>query len=258
MSENPLLNYKSYGQGQPVYILHGLFGMLDNWHSFARQLAERCEVILIDLRNHGRSFHSKDHDYGSMAEDVIQLMDELGHSQVSIIGHSMGGKTAAQLALNHPERVDKLVVVDILPIAYERGHDKVLEALNGLEITKSESRQELTKELTSALGGDVSTAHFLMKSLKRQKKEGFEWRFNLDTLTKEYDQIRKELKGGPFEGATLFIKGSLSNYINMSGWMEATEFFPHADLEEVEGAGHWIHADKPDELLQVVETFIFD
>ncbi|MDX1684349.1 MAG: alpha/beta fold hydrolase [Saprospiraceae bacterium] len=257
MPDNRVLNHKIYGEGQPVYIFHGLFGMLDNWYSFAKVLSEEFQVITADLRNHGRSFHDDDHSYQAMAEDIISLMDHLGHDQAVLMGHSMGGKAVAQLALDHPERVVGLIVVDILPIDYERGHDAVLEALNALDIDKTDSRSELKKDMTDLLGGDTGVANFLLKSLKRKDDKGFSWQFNLDVLTEKYDDIRRPPESeDTFEGATLFIKGGLSNYVGMSGWMDTTELFPNADLKEIDDAGHWVHVDQPDRLLEVVKDFI--
>lgn len=254
MSQN-ILNHKIYGEGQPVYILHGLFGMLDNWHSFAKQLGEDYQVITVDLRNHGRSFHDDDHSYAAMADDLVGLMDHLGHESAFFMGHSMGGKASMKLALDHTEKVKGLIIVDILPIAYERGHDHVLKALNGLDITSTDRRSEMKQELTASLNGETGVANFLLKSLKRQD-DGFNWRFNLKVLTEQYDNIRTAMSGTPFEGATIFIKGGLSQYVGMDGWMETTELFPGADLEEIDEAGHWVHVDQPDRLLEVVQNFI--
>lgn len=246
-----------YGEGTPIYILHGLFGMLDNWHSFAKQLSKDYLIVAVDLRNHGRSFHDDDVSYTAMSEDVIQLMDHLQHDEVFVLGHSMGGKTACSLTLNHPHRVKGLIVVDILPIEYERGHDQVLLALANSNPQSTESRADIKQSLMNDLNGDVSTANFLLKSLKREDSGGFSWKFNLSALSTNYDRIREQPPGkNNFLGATLFIKGGLSQYIGMDGWHDTTEMFPNADLEEVEGAGHWIHADKPDELMTVVKGFI--
>lgn len=250
------LNYKKYGSGPPLVIAHGLFGMLDNWQTVAKKLAEEYEVIAVDQRNHGRSFHDPRHDYMAMSEDVIALADELGLDQFHLLGHSMGGKMACQLALNHAERLRGLVVVDILPMAYERGHDTVLKALTSAPVRQWKSRKESQEDLSKRLGGDLGTALFLLKSLKRSKEGGFEWRFNLSVLDREYDQIRVPLEGPVYEKPALFIKGDNSEYIGMTGWLETLELFPNADLETIEDAGHWVHADQPEELVRVVREFL--
>lgn len=251
------LNHKRQGKGQPLLVLHGLFGMLDNWQSVAKVLSEKMEVITVDLRNHGRSFHHSDTSYRAMAADVVRLADELGLERFGVLGHSMGGKVAMELALTHESRISHLIVADILPVAYERGHDKVLQALDRMDFSKISSRKEAEHHMTELLEGDRSTALFLLKSLKRlPDKKGFDWRFNLPALTAGYDEIRKPMQDGVFEPPSLFIKGDDSEYIQMDGWIETLDRFPQAQLEVVENAGHWVHADQPDELVRKVLDFV--
>lgn len=251
-----ILHHKIYGEGEPLIVLHGLFGMLDNWQTFARQLSDSFQVITVDLRNHGRSFHDEDSSYQAMAEDIKVLLNELGLDLAHFLGHSMGGKAICQFALNHPDKVNSLIVVDILPISYQRGHDQVLAALNAMKPHEAESRKEATDRLIQLLDGDESTAYFLLKSLKRLEGGGFEWRFNLPVLTAKYDEIRGSVQGEPYESTALFIKGANSDYITVDGWIEATEFFPQAELEEIDEAGHWVHADQLETLVGVVKRFL--
>jgi pimeloyl-ACP methyl ester carboxylesterase len=254
--EERTLNHKIYGEGDTIIIAHGLFGMLDNWQIFARQLAEYYQVITVDLRNHGRSFHDDDMSYTAMANDVIELMKALNVEKATLIGHSMGGKMAAQLALMAPEIVDALIVIDILPLYYERNHDMVLDALTKVDLTHATSRTEVENQMIDYLNGNKGLAFFLLKNLKRKKEGGFDWRFNLPVLLSSYDTIRDGIMGLPFEGATLFIKGGLSSYIGQDRWLKTTDLFPNAFLVEIPNAGHWVHVDKGEELLNEILSFL--
>jgi pimeloyl-ACP methyl ester carboxylesterase len=256
MSSLPVLNYKSFGSGPPVMVMHGLFGMLDNWQTFAKALSDHYTVFIVDLRNHGRSFHDDDTSYPAMAGDVITLADHLGLKRFNLIGHSMGGKVACQIALDHPERVDHLIAVDILPTAYGRGHDMVLKALADLRPEKVGSRKEAENKLVDLLGGDMSTALFLLKSLKRGDDGGYAWRFNLAALSEGYEDIRNGVEGEAFDRPALFVKGGDSEYITVDRWMEIHDIFPLAEMEEVPDAGHWVHVDQPEKLLEVVKEFL--
>jgi len=251
------LNFKKFGQGFPLIILHGFLGSLDNWQSIAKKLASNFEVYIIDQRNHGKSPHSNDFSYQLLAEDLFQFFKNNHISKANIIGHSMGGKTAMQLALLHPEMVEKLVVVDIAPSEYEDGHSDVFKALLAADVEHATSREQVLKVLNENLNGDTTTVGFLMKSLSRNESgEHFEWKFNLPALIKNYDKISGIVTGEkPFTGSTLFIKGEKSNYINSSNYAEITQLFPNHQLLEIPGAGHWVHADKPQEFVDAVMAF---
>ena len=252
----PTLNYKSFGSGPPLIIMHGLFGMLDNWQTFAKALAHEYTVFIVDLRNHGRSFHADDTSYKSMAGDVIALADDLGLTQFNLVGHSMGGKVACQIALDHPERVDHLIAIDILPASYGRAHDSVLDALGQMHPESIDSRKEAEEKLIDLLDGDRSTGLFLLKSLRRNEDGGYTWRFNLKALMEGYEDIRDGVDGEAYERPALFIKGGNSEYITVDRWMEIHDTFPLAEMEEVPEAGHWVHVDQPERLLEVVKRFL--
>ena len=163
---------------------------------------------------------------------------------------------ACQMALMEPDMVEALIVVDILPLEYESRHTLVFEALSRVDIQNATSRVEVEEEMTSHLNGNKSTAFFLLKNLKRKKEGGFEWRFNLPVLINSYDEVRGGIGGSPYEGATLFIKGGLSTYIEHEGWLKTTYLFPTAYLTEISDAGHWVHVDKGEELLSIVLSFL--
>ncbi|MBI5915109.1 MAG: alpha/beta fold hydrolase [Bacteroidetes bacterium] len=248
------LNYKSFGQGGPVVVLHGLFGSLDNWQTVARQLAENYSVFILDQRNHGRSPHADIHDYPALAEDVRQFMEaHWMYDGAHVIGHSMGGKTAMQLALNHPDLVKKLVVVDVAPKAYSGGHFEIFEALLEMDLGKIEDRKQAGAFLASRIP-EADVRQFLMKNLTRTDG-GFEFKMNLPVLWKHYPDILAAVTGEPFEGPALFIRGGRSQHVQPGDEVLIKKLFPKAELVTVEGAGHWVHADAPGELLGLVKEF---
>lgn len=251
------LNYKSIGSGFPLIILHGLLGSLDNWQSIAKQLSEQFQVFSIDQRNHGRSPHSDEFSYDLLVNDVLEFMQQQGISKAHFIGHSMGGKVAMRLALEHPEKVAKLIVVDVAPVEYEDRHSTVFKALSAVDLKTLENRQHAETILRNHLGSDESTIQFLMKGLYRNDNNKFQWRFNVQALYDAYSEISSGIKADkPFDGETLFIKGEKSDYINASNFSEIIDLFPHNQLAEIAGAGHWVHADKPAEFINAVLKFL--
>ncbi|MEY3367568.1 MAG: hypothetical protein RI973_723 [Bacteroidota bacterium] len=251
------LNYKEFGQGEPVLILHGLFGTLDNWQTMARQLAQDYTVYILDQRNHGRSPHADTHDYPEMAEDLLRFMEQHWmYSGACVIGHSMGGKTAMQLALKHPELVKKLVVVDIAPRAYPGNHHEIFDALQSLDLDKIGSRAEADEALARNIR-EEDVRLFLMKNLTRSKEGGYEFKMNLPVLQRNYDHILAAVEGDqPFEGPALFIRGGRSRHIIDADEADILRLFPHARMATIEHAGHWVHADAPAELLALIQGFL--
>ena len=250
------LNYKTFGQGDPLIILHGLFGTLDNWQTLGKRWAEDYSVYMLDQRNHGRSPHFPNISYPVMAEDIRQFLEANWIHETNLLGHSMGGKTAMQLALHYPDLVNKLVVVDILPKAYPPGHKDIFDAMLSLDLERTASRQEADVHLANKIP-EPGVRQFLLKNLSRNKEGGFRWKMNLPVLHNHYEAILASLEGEyTFEGPTLFIKGEHSPYIHEFDMTLAMEFFPNARLETVRGAGHWVHADQPDELFRLVSDFL--
>ena len=252
------LNYKEYGHGEPVLILHGLLGMLDNWHSFAKKLAEDYWVITIDQRNHGKSTHTDDFNYKLLAEDLHNFMEEMHIPRCHLIGHSMGGKTIMQFLNDYPHNVDKCIVVDIAPKKYKGGHEKIFNSLLDIDIAAVEDRQEVQDKLMTAID-DLPIVLFLMKNLSRNPEGGYRWKANIKSLWDNYQDIIKELEfDTEIDKEVLFIKGSESEYINDEGKTAIDNWFPSANLITIENAGHWVHADKPDLLLQSVRQYLED
>lgn len=250
------LNFKEFGQGDPIIILHGLFGMLDNWKTLGRKLSENHTVLLVDQRNHGRSPHLPGHNYQLMAEDLQHFMESRWIYKAHIIGHSMGGKTAMQFALDYPDLVDKLVVVDIGPKAYKGGHEAIFDALLALEPDKVDSRQEAEAFLAQRID-DKGIRQFLMKNLSRNKAGGFQWKMNLLAIHEYYSRILEALPDDrTFNGETLFVRGGRSNYLQAEELDSLRKIFPQAQMETVEEAGHWIHAEAPEQLLKILTKFL--
>ncbi len=250
------LNFKEFGKGDPLIILHGMFGTLDNWQTLGKQLAEHFTVFLVDQRNHGRSPHTDTLSYLEMAEDLGEFMTANWIYKTHLLGHSMGGKTAMQLATTHPDLVDKLVVVDIAPKQYQGGHEQILEALLALDPNKIESRQAANDFLESRIE-DFGVRQFLLKNLTRNKNGNYRWKMNLEVITRHYPDILGPGIGEEiFEGDTLFIRGGKSKYIQDEDWPEILEHFPKAQLKTVPNVGHWVHAEAPDELLAEVMAFL--
>ena len=250
------LNFKEFGQGDPVIILHGLFGTLDNWQTIAKKLAENYSVYIIDQRNHGRSPHVPGLSYPLMAEDLAEFMEQNWIYKAHIIGHSMGGKTALQFALNYGDMVDKLVIVDIGTQKNEAGHQQIFEALLGLDLNKIESRKDADFKLKT-LVPDFGVRQFLLKNLTRTKEGQYQWKMNLEAINENYPNILEAVSGDEvFEGPSLFIKGGNSNYIDENEFSVIQKDFTNAKLISIPNTGHWVHAEAPKELLSEVESFL--
>lgn len=251
------LFYKKYeGTGKPLLIFHGLFGMLDNWHNVAQKLSENYTIYSADLRNHGQSPHSNEMNYELMADDIAELIVKLKLEKAHILGHSMGGKAVMTFALKYPTMVDKLIVADIGVQGYRRGHDDIFDAIIPLKLDEFSSRGAIDKQLQPTLK-DFGVRQFILKNLNRDKKGNYEWKMNLEAIYKNYENITASIESDkPFVGETLFIRGGKSRYISEEGWKEIEKIFTHAKLETIEGAGHWVHAEKPDEVVDLVNSFL--
>ena len=256
MQQNPLLNFKEQGQGQPVVLIHGLFGSLDNLGLLARPLSEQFRVISVDLRNHGASFHSDEMSYPAQAADLLALLDRLGLEQVAIVGHSMGGKVGMQLAKLAPTRVAKLVVADIAPVAYPHArHQNVFAGLNATLAAQPQSRSDAERILAEHIE-IAGVRQFLLKSFAKGD-DGWQWRFNVPALEENYANIM----GWPedercFEGPVLFIKGGDSDYMQPQYSEAALAQFPAAKVRVIAGTGHWLHAEKPMLFNKLVVDFL--
>nr|WP_210396967.1 alpha/beta fold hydrolase [Motiliproteus sediminis] len=249
------LHYKELGQGDPLLILHGLFGTLENWGGQIKALSGQFRVFAIDLRNHGRSPWSEQMDYPSLSADLIAFMDQHGIERAAVLGHSMGGKAAMQLALDHPERVSRLLVVDIAPVRYPPGHNEVFDGLFGVDLAHLASRGDADQQLAAHID-DAGVRQFLLKNLYRDG-DHFAWRMNLKALHREYEQIAAAPESkGHYPGPTQFIKGGRSSYIQEAHRGAIGKLFPNASARVMEGVGHWPHAEKPELFTRLALRFL--
>lgn len=250
------LNFKHFGSGFPLVILHGLMGSLDNWQTLAKEYAPYFSVYIIDQRNHGRSPHSDDFSYQHLVEDLQQFLAAQQIEKCHLMGHSMGGKTAMAFALQYPDLVEKLIVVDIAPSIYEDRHDTIFTALNKIDLTTLNSRQEAEKILNNNIN-EQATVQLLLKNLYRDTYNHFQWRFNLPILEKAYIAISDSIQSNiAFTHSTLFIKGEKSDYINAANYSEIIDLFPNNELVEIPAAGHWVHAENPKEFVKATLEFL--
>ena len=251
------LNYKEFGHGDPLIILHGLFGTLDNWQTMARRLSEFFTVFIVDQRNHGKSPHTEEHGYPCLAEDLHDFMASKWIYKAHLLGHSMGGKTVMRFATEYPEMIDKLIVADIAPKSYPDTHSDIFKALMSIDLTTVSSRQEVDDQLGQSIKS-FAVRQFLLKNVHRNKhSHRYEWKMNLPVLYKYYSRILQfDLGPEIFEGETLFIRGAQSPYIQDEDMLEILEHFTQARLETIDKAGHWLHADQPEAFFTLAKEFL--
>ena len=257
------LNFRKLGDGQPLIILHGLFGSSDNWQTVGKKFSEKgFSVYLVDQRNHGHSPHSSEHNYSAMADDLFDFINDeiLSSSSLSLspvlIGHSMGGKTAMQFALNHPEMLSKLIVVDISPKKYSGDNHDTANALMSLDLNKIKTRKEAEEKLSEKIS-DNRTKQFLLKNLFWIEHDKLAWRFNLKTLSEQIEKMSAGIiSENVIEKPVLFIRGEKSNYILPEDEPLIKTFFPNAEIKTAPGSGHWVHVDNPEWLFKTCMEFL--
>lgn len=254
------LHSRVTGEGQPLIILHGLFGSSDNWQTLGKYFAEQgFQVHMADQRNHGRSPHSDEWNYNAMSNDIYEYIEDHKLNDVILLGHSMGGKASMQFAVDHPGILSKLVVVDIAPRKYDSTQRDVAEALKRVDLDSVKSRKEAEDILDQEID-DTGTKQFLLKNLywKEGEHERLAWRFNLDVLADKIENGSEGLQwnGNPCEVNALFMRGSRSNYVKDEDIALIKKIFPNSSFVTIEGAGHWIHAEKPQEFFKAVMEFV--
>ena len=252
-----LLKSKIFGKGSDVLIvLHGFLGMSDNWNSFAKKIDNQgFQIHLLDQRNHGNSFHSKEFNYKLLSNDLKYYIDYHQIKNFSLIGHSMGGKTAMMFSSCYPNAINKLIVVDILPIYYKNDYQNILKALKSIDLDSIGSRLEADKALSSSIESPSFRA-FLLKNLKRISKNELVFKIDLNIILYTLNEVEKALPIDLyFGGETLFIKGENSDYINNQNFKSIQKIFPKSRLVEVSNAGHWVHAENLDNFVE--ETLLF-
>lgn len=251
-----MLYSKIEGTGTPLVIIHGFLGMSDNWKTLGARYAENgFEVHMLDLRNHGRSFHSDVFTYDAMAQDVLEYLDARHIAKADLIGHSMGGKVSMLFAVNHPDRVRKLIVADIGPRYYRPHHQDILAGLAAVDFSIVSQRSDV-EDILKPYIPDGGTRQFLMKSLYWKEPGKLAWRFNLDAFVNNQQIIGESLApDAVYNQPTLFIRGGNSDYIRETDYESIRVQFPQAEFETIHRAGHWLHAENPDDFL--LKTLMF-
>lgn len=249
------MHYALHGDaGEWVLLLHGLFGSGDNLGALARALAADFRVVAMDLRNHGRSPHAPTMTLAEMAGDAVALLDTLGIDAAHVVGHSLGGKVAMQLALGHPARVRRLVCADIAPMQYTPHHQGIFAGLQAVDLAALHQRGDADAVLAHFIDA-APVRQFLLKSLYRDDA-GFHWRFDLQALIANYAEVLAPPTGTPFAGPTLFIKGELSDYLLPEYEPTIRALFPNCGVKIINGTGHWLHGEKPAVFNGLVRSFL--
>jgi pimeloyl-ACP methyl ester carboxylesterase len=245
-----------YGNGQPLIILHGLFGMSDNWKTVGKRFAINFEVHLLDLRNHGRSPHHSDFDYPSMSADILEYLHDNKLNHPILLGHSIGGKVAMKFAFTYPEKIEKLIVADMAPRRYNTDFvQTLLQTLHKLPLENFEKRKEIDSVLSSTYK-DKGMRLFLLKNLYRNENKEFAWRFNIEVLLEKVNNIQEaDFVKGICDVPTHFIRGGNSNYITTEDELIINKHFSDFSIATIEGAGHWLHAENPERFYDEVMGF---
>jgi len=253
---NPYLNYSCTGEGFPLLVIHGLFGSSRNWQSLSRLFSRQYQVVTVDLRNHGDSFHDSDMDYALMSGDIIELMDKLALNSAHILGHSMGGKVAMQLIHDYPERVNKLVVADIAPVTYSHSYEDLINAVMDLDLSAVTSRKVADIELAKGIP-DQSIRLFIMQNLVIQNGQAV-WKLNWSALRQNINTITgfQSIEDWQIHNPVMFMRGEESPYITPENWTLIQQHFSDAQLFTLQNAGHWLHAEQPAAFADAVLQFL--
>jgi esterase len=254
----PLLHYKiAANSTKPaLMIVHGLFGSLDNWQSLAKKWSEKYCVISVDVRNHGRSFHSDDMKFETLVNDLHRILIHENITKLHLLGHSMGGKIAMEFAASYPDLIESLIIVDVAPYPYSPHHTEVFDMLQAINLKSFSTRVDIEQEVRNRLENE-GVIQFMMKNVRRNESRlDFEWKFNLKVLARDYLYLIQRIPSVGFKGRTLFIGGEESKYITKETSLHLFDLYPHAVLEYVSNAGHWVHADNPSEFYEKVTSFI--
>jgi esterase len=257
--KSKLLNYKQQGAGENIVLIHGLFGSLENLNMVAKPLAHHYRITSVDVRNHGDSFHENNMEYSELAQDVITLLDHLHIETCFLLGHSMGGKIAIQVALEQPKRIKKLLVADIAPVSYPPHHVKIIEGLQSIDLSKVKKRKDADVQLTPFVD-NRDVRQFLLRNLTSNSQDKLTFKCSIADISLCYPQLMKanelSLNKVPYTGKTLFIKGGNSDYILPEYREATTRLLPNSKAKVIQGAGHWLHAEKTIAFNKIVLDFI--
>jgi len=263
-----MLSYKKYGEGKPLFILHGLYGSSDNWVTIGKKLADKFAVYLIDQRNHGDSPHHDQHSYKDMAQDLFELLEHLNITEIYLAGHSMGGKTAMVFAAMYPKAVKKLMVLDISPKSHLQAqqqkevfstHRHILSTLHDMDIGQFDSRKEIDMHMAKRIPSQ-GVRQFLLKNLKRDKNNRFKWKINVGALNSYIDEILGDINledygTTPLTVPTAFVNGGKSVYLSEEDKPYIKEIFESCTFHTIPESGHWVHAEAPEKTFNLMIDF---
>ncbi len=249
-----ILGDKTSAQTQPLVLLHGLFGSGDNWGTVAKHFAQQYQVISVDLRNHGKSPHSESQTYTDMANDLLELCDALGLERINLLGHSLGGKVAMQFATHHPDRLEKLIVVDMAIRAYPDAYTHIIDAMVAVDLSTMQSRSDVDKALASAIPHTTVRQFLLMNLIRPENK--LAWRINLAALRNNYPHMIQAIcEQARYEKPSLFIRGDRSDYVRDADIEHIKNHFTNAQFASL-ATNHWVHAEQPQAFIAVVDKFL--
>ena len=263
------LFFRKYGENKPPLIIaHGLYGSSDNWVTHGKKLSKYFEVYIIDIRNHGNSPHSNEHNYNVIANDIYEFMETQNIKKAVLLGHSMGGKAVMKFAEKYMEKIAALIIVDISPAKYNINsfsnlkiskHKKIIDVLNDNQILNSKTRAEADK-ICSKYINEPQVRAFILKNLKRNNNNNFEWKLNVDTITKNINNILDEVAINSIihDFKVLFIKAENSDYILKKDINIIKKIFPKANIITIKNAGHWVHAEQPQVFLNTIINYCFN
>lgn len=249
------LSINELGEGTPVLILHGLFGRRRNWQAIQKRLATDARIITADMRNHGDSPWDDEMSYPAMATDLARLIDQLDRGPCIVVGHSMGGKAAMVLALTAPELVKGLMVIDIAPVSYKHTYQPYINAMRNVPLETLERRSQAEDYLKDAIT-DPGIRAFLLQNLG-QDDEGLKWQVNLNAIENGLPNLLGFPNdiGAPYEGPSLFLRGGASDFVEDKHLPVIDSLFPMASHADIQGAGHWVHAEKPEDVIRQIGNF---
>lgn len=257
--QQSVLNYKQIGRGENLVLIHGLFGSLENLNMVAKPLSEHYCVTSVDVRNHGDSFHASSMNYNELAQDIIHLLDHLAIDSCLLLGHSMGGKIAIQVALTQPERIKKLLIADIAPVSYPPHHLTIIKGLQAIDLSQVHKRKDADEQLAPFVD-NLGVRQFLLRNLAIDEQGKFAFKCSLHDISLCYPQIMQANKipdnKVPYIGDTLFIKGGNSDYILPEHRNVIAKLLPNSKAKIIQGAGHWLHAEKTIAFNKIVTDFI--
>jgi esterase len=250
------LHCEKSGRGEPLVMMHGLFGSLENLGAISRILDDHFTLYRLDLRNHGRSPHGDSMSFADMAQDLLEFLDRESLQSPFLFGHSLGGKVAMELACREPGRVKKLVVADIAPVSYPSHHNAILDGLASIDFASVQSRRDADAQLAKFVD-EAPVRQFLLKSLERTPGGSYRWRLNVPAILNNYDDLRLAVcEGCQYSGPTLFLRGERSNYIAERNTAEIKAKYPDSTIATIDGASHWLHAEKPDAVAKAIIEFL--